>query len=88
MATKKTKVIEERNGCFMYLGPTIRGVIYTSQMFVGKKSEILSTLAPAIQKYPQISQLIVEDTRISAAKKQIKYGGTAIAYAYKVLSDN
>ena len=83
--TKKTEQVTIEPCVFVYLGPSIRGVIQSGTIFSGTRAEVESALASAIERYPKIKNLIVGDTEIAEAKKKIKAGGNAISMAYKSL---
>ena len=69
---KKTEKVKN-DGVYVYLGPSIRGVIQTGAIYRGTRDEVLKSLAEAISKFPKIATLIVEDCdiarRISESEK-------------------
>ena len=71
---KKTAV---KDGVFIYLGPSIRGVIQKGSIYRGTRESVLSSLAFAIEKYPKIERLIVADNEIVSAKQKIAVGGNS-----------
>lgn len=81
---KKTAV---KDGVFIYLGPSIRGVIQKGSIYRGTRESVLSSLAFAIEKYPKIERLIVADNEIVSAKQKIAVGGNSLSNAYRELSD-
>lgn len=82
--TKKTTV---KDGIFVYIGPTIRGVIQKGTIYRGTHESVLSSLAFAIGKRPEIKRLIVADSEIVSANQKIAVGGNSLSNAYRVLSD-
>jgi len=82
---KKTVQIDEE-GVFVYLGPSIRGVIQSGTIYCGTRRQVKDNLQFAIAKYPHIETLIIADSDIADAKAKIKKGGNALSHAYKVLS--
>lgn len=80
---KKTAV---KDGVFIYLGPSIRGVIQKGSIYRGTRESVLSSIAFAIEKYPQIERLIVADNAIVSAKQKIAVGGNSLSNAYRALS--
>ena len=80
--TKPEKKTSERSGVFVYLGPSIRGVITHAAIYTGKRSEVIAGLADVITAYPAVERLIVADCDVAAAKKKIKEGGNLLAKAY------
>lgn len=81
---KKTAV---KDGVFIYLGPSIRGVIQKGSIYRGTRESVLSSLAFAIEKYPKIERLIVADNDIVSARQKIAVGGNSLSNAYRELSD-
>lgn len=74
-------------GVFIYLGPSIRGVIQNGSIYRGTRESVLSSIAFAIEKYPKIERLIVADNEIVSAKQKIAVGGNSLSNAYRTLSD-
>ncbi len=87
-AEKHQTAPDEKSGVFVYLGPPIRGVISYAAIHTGKRSEVIGHLSGAIEAYPQIERLIVEDYEVAAARKKIKAGGNLLAAAYSDLLKN
>lgn len=89
--TKQKKTVQtnqmDEQGVFVYLGPSIRGVIQSGTIYRGTRQHIKDNLQYAIEKYPHIDTLIVADTDIADAKAKIKKGGNAISHAYKALTE-
>lgn len=76
----------KESGIYVYLGPSIRGVVTNGSIFSGTRSEILKRFESAAEKYPQISRLIIKDTAIAAAREKLAKGEGAISQAYNNLS--
>ena len=85
MAVSKKKPSED-SGVYVYVGPSIKGVIQESTIYHGSLEAIHRKLAAAIEKYPKIARLIVKDTELSAARAEIRKGGTSLAHAYETVS--
>ena len=86
--TKKNKVDQmDEQGVYVYLGPSIRGVIQSGTIYHDTRQHIKDRLQYAIAKYPNIDTLIVADTDIADAKAKIKKGGNAMSHAYKALTE-
>lgn len=60
---------------YMYLGPTIRGLINYSDIITD-----LRNIAPAISKYPEIRRFVVPTSEIQATKDKIKNGYLGVIY--------
>ena len=66
---------------FVYLGPSIRGVVTNGRIFSGSRAEVIKSLENAIMAYPQIERLIVADREVAKAKDDLKHKrGITIAY--------
>lgn len=76
-----------KDGVFIYIGPSIRGIIQKGSIYRGTRANVLASLAFAIEKYPKIERLIVADTDIVSAKQKITVGGNSLSNAYRTLSD-
>ena len=86
MAVKSKKTAKaEKKSVFVYLGPSIRGVIQNGTIYHGTRTQIIETLKSAIEKHPMIERLIIEDVNVAAAKVKIRNGGSALSIAYKRL---
>ena len=79
------KNIAAKSGIYVYLGPSIRGVIQNGTIYRGTRRQVLSAIAIVIEKYPKIERLIVEDSEIVSSKAKIKMGGNALSNAYKAI---
>lgn len=73
---------------FVYLGPTIRGVITNGGIFAGTREEISKRFEKSIEKYPQINRLIVADIGVAKAREMLAKGEGAISVAYKKLAES
>lgn len=83
--TAKKSIVKD--GVFVYLGPSIRGVIQNGSIYRGTRESVIASLATAIEKHPKIERLIVADSDIATAKQKIAVGGNSLSNAYKVLAD-
>lgn len=70
---------------YIYLGPSIRGVIITGSIYTGDRKQVLEKLKPAIEMYPKIEKLVVADNEIAAAKEKIRTSGNSLYAAYNAL---
>ena len=83
---KKERAKAEQPGVFLYIGPSIRGVIQENAILSGKLSEIKAQLAGAIEKYPQIAALIVPAESLAESRREIKTNGTLLHKKYVELA--
>ena len=82
MATKKN-IKTTNDGIFVYLGPSVRGVIQNGSIFRGTREQVIKNLHAAIEKYPKIERLIVEDVDLAAAKEKLRKSGNSVSNAYR-----
>lgn len=81
-------VTEDEPCVFVYLGPTIRGVITNGGIFTGTKPEILKRFEKGVEKFPQIRRLIIADRNLAKAREMLANGEGAISVAYKKLAES
>lgn len=86
MASKNKKAVKaEPESVFVYLGPSIRGVIQNGSIYRGTRTEVVESLKAAIEVYPKIERLLFGDVEIAAAKEKLRNGGNALSLAYQSL---
>ena len=74
-------------GFFVYLGPSIRGVIQTATVFPGPRSEVEEFLAGPIERYPRIKRLLVSGDTLAEDRVKVKTPGNGLYVAYMKLAD-
>lgn len=85
LITKQTERI------YVYIGPSIKGVITSGSIFFNTKNDILSETearakaAGAEKLMHYIERLIVTDTNISFAKSRIQSGKNSLSIAYNAI---
>lgn len=82
-----TEATVEKDGVFVYIGPSIRGVIQNGQIFSGKETEVKDKAAALAADKEHVKRLIVRDNEIIAAKAKIKKGGNSLSVAYNALAN-
>ena len=82
---KNTKTTSDVSAVYVYIGPSIKGVIQHGSIYRGTKTDVLQKIYAAVTKYPKISALIVRSTEIAEAKNKIKLGGNSLSIAYRTL---
>ena len=86
-APKKTKKPDGKAAGFcVYLGPSIRGVIQSGAVYRGGKADVLSELAPALERYPLIASLIVTGDTLPEDRIKVKTAGNLLNVNYKKLA--
>ena len=70
---------------YIYIGPSIKGVIQKGTIYPGSRQEVIAALDRAIQKYPRIRNLIVSGDTLAADRISVKTPGTRLSTEYKKL---
>lgn len=80
------KKVAAKDGVYVYIGPSIKGVIQHGSIYRGTRESVLSSLTFATEKHPKIARLIVADCDIVSAKQKITVGGNSLSNAFRELS--
>jgi len=86
-APKKAETPKKDNGFFVYLGPSIRGVIQTATVFPGPRDAVEEFLAGPIERYPRIKRLLVSGDTLAEDRIKVKTPGNGLYVAYTKLAD-
>ena len=84
----------EAERVYVYVGPSLRGIVNNGRIFKGTRENILSGIkanAEAVgmaKKFPKISRMLVADTEVAHAKEQLAKGGNGLSEAYKAILGN
>ena len=70
---------------FVYIGPSIRGVIQKGTVYTGTRADVEAALDMAIGKYPRIKTLLVSGDTLAADRISVKTPGTRLHVEYKKL---
>ena len=85
---KKAEAPKQEPGFFVYLGPSIRGVIQTATIFTGTREEVEEFLAGPIERYPRIKRLLVSGETLPEDRVKVKTPGNGLNAAYvKLVSE-
>lgn len=71
---------------FMYLGPTIQGVIQTATVFPGTRKDVEKQLAAQIEKFPRIRALTVSGETVAEDRIQVTTPGTRLNAEFRKLA--
>jgi len=74
------------SGFYIYIGPTIRGVIHNGDIYRGTRAEAMEKAAGAIEKYRLVKALIVSGDAFPVARMRVKTPGNAFYVNYHKLS--
>lgn len=75
------------SGFYIYIGPTIKGLIRNGTIYRGDRAHALAEAKEAIQKYPLIKTLIVSGDYLPVARLKIKTSGNALHANYVKLTE-
>lgn len=73
-------------GFCCYIGPTILGVIQSGTIYPGSRDAAIAAIAPAVEKYPLISSLMVDGKTLPADRIKVKTPGNLLFLNYKKLA--
>lgn len=85
MAKKNKPFSADESGVFVYIGPSIRGIVQNGSIFTGTINEVKAKLSTAIEKYPKVERLIIRDVDLAEAREKIKSGGNSLSIAFNAL---
>ena len=78
---------------FVYLGPSVRGVINNGAIFSGSREEVDRDISERVEtagiseKIIDILRLVVADDKITVSKSKLILGGNALSLSYKRISE-
>lgn len=87
-----TKEDRKERRVYVYIGPSIKGVITCGGVFGGSKKEILSQIeisakAAGVESLVEkIGRLIIEDKNVAAARDKLREGENSLSRAYNVIA--
>lgn len=76
----------DSGGFFVYLGPTMMGVIQRGTIYRGGRQEVLDVLAPVIAQHPLIASLVVSSETLPADRIKVKTPGNLLYVNYHKLA--
>ena len=79
------KVNAEPDEIYVYVGPTVKGVIQSGSIYTGTRQAVLDKYREAIERTPAIGMLIVRDADVAQTRRKIKAGDNALANAYRTI---
>lgn len=81
---KKSIVNKEPERVFIYIGPSIKGEIQCGTIFHGTKRYVLKLNKGVIEKYPQVSEFIIEASMLREVKEKLRKSNS-LSKKYKEL---
>jgi len=82
---KATPPLKEFSGYCVYIGPTIRGVIQHGNIFQFPKEEAKKRLNIAIDRYPEVFDLIAPGNQLAAKAAEVKNKKSWLYHVYNRL---
>ncbi len=85
------KADNEVSGVYVYLGPTVKGIVTNGSIMRGTKNSVMEYIAQRAEaaglkeKAAKIGRLIIKDREVSAAREQIRTGGNGLSRAYEAV---
>ena len=81
----------EASGVYVYLGPTVKGIVTNGSIMRGTKNSVMEYIAQRAEtvglkeKAAKIGRLMIKDRDGSAAREQIRTGGNGLSRAYEAV---
>lgn len=75
-----------KSGFYMYIGPSIKGLIQTGSIFRGDRAHAHQMAAAAIEKHPRVRTLIVAGDALPEARRNVKTPGNVLYASYQMLA--
>ena len=76
----------KETGFFVYLGPSIRGVIQTATVYTGTREEVEEFLAGPIERYPRIKKLLISGETLAEDRIKVRTPGNLLHAHYVKLA--
>ena len=71
---------------YVYLGPSIRGVIQKGTIYTGTRAEVEAFLENAINRFPRIRNLLISGETIATDRIEVQTPGTRLYNEYRKLA--
>lgn len=79
---KQAKDTAETGGIFVYIGPTIRGVVQNGSIFRGSEKD---KVIERVDDKEHVKRLMIRDVDLATAKEKLRKGGNSLSVAYCAL---
>ena len=83
---KKSRAGTCPSGFYIYIGPSIRGLLQTGTIFRGSKAHARRMAQKAIEKQPLVKTLIVSGDCLPEARLKVKTPGNALYANYRKIA--
>ena len=77
---------EMTNEYYVYIGPSLRGVIQKGAIYTGTRAEVEEFLADAITRFPRIRKLLVSGETLAVDRIEVQTPGTRLYNEYRKLA--
>lgn len=84
--SRKNKTGGPPSGFYMYIGPTLHGLIRSGDIFRGDRAHALAEAQKAIEKQPLVKTLIVSGDYLPDARIKVKTPGNALYANYRKIA--
>ena len=84
--TSREKAGGPPSGCYMYIGPTLRGLIRSGTIYRGDRAHALEEARKAIEAQPLVKTLIVTGDYLPEARLKVKTPGNALYVNYRKIA--
>jgi hypothetical protein len=74
------------SGFYIYIGPSIKGLIHSGKIFRGDRASALAAAGKAIQAQPEVKTLIVSGDYLPQARQKVKEPGNILYASYRKLA--
>ncbi|WP_295757396.1 hypothetical protein [uncultured Oscillibacter sp.] len=74
------------SGIYMYIGPSLKGLIQTGTIYRGDRARALEQAAAAIDARPLVKTLIVSGSALPEARRKVKTPGNVLYANYQELA--
>ena len=87
MGRKSTQSLTtpKKSGYYVYLGPTINGMIQNAMIIQGTREDAEKKIANVIAKYPRAKTLLIPDETIAQDREDVNKPGTRLYTEYRRL---
>ncbi len=82
-AQEDSKKEANASGICCYIGPSLRGLIKSGDIFQGSRDDALKAAAAAVETDPLVKTLIVSGDALPGARRKVKTPGSALYRNYQ-----
>ena len=83
----KAKTPVEKAGVFVYIGPSIKGLVQEGTVYRSTYTGVLQKLDYAVSKYPLIKNLVVSGETLAADRQDVHKSGSLLNQYYNKIAE-